>query len=83
MHIVYVTCIKAFFIIYSLISHFFNFTLSPPLCYLLKIINYGMREKKFVCMAASIYHVISKEVENRIMDTIAFLDTYVCVNNPS
>ena len=26
------------------------------------------------------YHVIPKEVENGIMDTIAFLDTNVCVN---
>ena len=33
-------------------------------------------------MVASAYHVISKEVENRIMDTIAFLDTQVFVNNP-
>ena len=30
----------------------------------------------YVYMAASAYHVISKNGENRIMDTIAFLDTY-------
>ena len=43
--------------------------------------NYEMREKKiFVCMAASLYHVISKEVESRLLDTIAFLDTYVSIN---
>ena len=38
----------------------------------------------FVCITApSVYHVISKEIENRIMDRIAFLDTHVCVNNPN
>ena len=38
-----------------------------------------MRTKKyFVHVTASAYHVISKEIENRIMDTIAFLDTHVC-----
>ena len=64
--------------------HFVNFTLSPPLCCSLKIKNYGMREKRifFVCIAASAYRVVSKEGENRIMDTIAFLDTHGCMNNP-
>ena len=43
----YVTCMMAFFIpFYSSVSHFFNFTLSTPLCHSLKIINHGMREKK-------------------------------------
>ena len=38
---------------------FVNFTLSPP-CYLLKIKNYEMKEKKiFVRMAASAY-IISR-----------------------
>ena len=41
----YVTCIMAFFI-RSPTLHFVNFTLSPHLCYLLKINNYGKREKK-------------------------------------
>ena len=27
-----------------------NFTLSPPLCYSLKITNYGLREKKIFCI---------------------------------
>ena len=42
------------------------------------------RQKRrfFVRMADSAYHVISKEVENYIVDTIAFLDTHVYVNNP-
>ena len=35
-------------------------------------------------MAGSPYHVISKEVENHItsLDTIEFIDTHVCINNP-
>ena len=35
----------------------------------------------FVYMAASAYHVLSKEVENRILITIAFLDAHLCINN--
>ena len=43
----YVTCIMASFIpVYSPGSHFVNFTLSTPRCHLLKITNYGMREKE-------------------------------------
>ena len=40
-------------------------------------------EKKvfFLFMVASAYRVILKEVENRV-DTIAFLGTHVCLNNP-
>ena len=48
------------------LCHTLSFTLSPPLCYSLKITNYEMREKVFVYMAASVYHVISKDVENPI-----------------
>ena len=35
-------------------------------------------------MAASVYHVISKEVENQIkfLETIAFLDAHVYIDNP-
>ena len=42
-----------------------------------------MREKKifFVYMAASAYHVISKEVKNQIFRQIEFLDTPVYINN--
>ena len=62
----HVTCIMAVFIILTCvlippISHF----LSPPLCYPLKVTNYGMREKK-IFIAASAYHVILKEIEHRI-----------------
>ena len=35
----------------------------------------------FLFMVASAYRVILKEVENRV-DTIAFLGTHVCLNNP-
>ena len=42
-----------------------------------------MREKKiFVRTEVSAYQVIPEKLENRIMGTIAFLDTHVCVNNP-
>ena len=33
-------------------------------------------------MAASAYHVISKEVENHTFKHNLILDTYVCINNP-
>ena len=33
-------------------------------------------------MAASAYHVISKEVEITSLETTDFLDTHVCINNP-
>ena len=53
-----------------------NFTLSPPLCYSLKITNYGMREKKiFRTFIVSAYHVKS-------LGTITFLDTHVCIKQP-
>ena len=31
-------------------SDFVNFALSPSLCYSLKTRNYGMREKKIICI---------------------------------
>ena len=38
------------------------------MCYSLKIVNYGWEKRRlFVDMTASAYHVISKEVENRIL----------------
>ena len=33
-------------------------------------------------MAASVYHVISKEVENQIFKHNLILDTYIDINNP-
>ena len=33
-------------------------------------------------MAASAYHVMSKEIENTSLDTVKFLDTHVCINKP-
>ena len=60
-----------------------HYTISRPfLCYSLKIPNYGMREKKFFCIYG--YFRVSnipKDVEKRV-DAIAFLDSYVCINNP-
>ena len=38
------------------------------MCYSLKIVNYGWEKRRlFVDVTASAYHVISKEVENRIL----------------
>ena len=34
-------------------------------------------------MATSVYHVIPKEVENRVFRQIAFLDKHVYITNPS
>ena len=63
----YFTCLRHFSS-HSPISHFVSFTLTPHLYYLPKITNYGMREKRFsVYMAASAYHVISKEVKNPLL----------------
>ena len=45
----YVTCIKVFLSFLPTL-HLVNFTLSPPLCYSLKITNYGMKEKKTFSM---------------------------------
>ena len=62
----YVTCIMEFFIPFTLVSHFLSFTLSGQLRYS-PITNYGKRKKRFsVYMAVSPYHIVSKEVENRI-----------------
>ena len=49
-------------------SHFLNFTLSPPFCYSLKITNYRMREK--------VREIVP-------LETIAILGTHLCINNPS
>ena len=40
------------------------------------------KRRFFGYMAASAYHVISKEVENQILRHNWFLDTHVCMNNP-
>ena len=41
----------------TLVSHFLNFALSPPLWYLLKITNYLMREKKIFCIYGCFFSV--------------------------
>ena len=49
--------------------HFVNFTRSLPLCYLLNLTKKLYNERKedfFAYIAASAYHVITKEVENHI-----------------
>ena len=59
-------------------THFINLpeNLSPSLRYQ----KYRtMKWEIFGYIPASAYHVISKEVENRMK---SFLDTHVCVNNP-
>ena len=65
----------------SKMAFFVPFTLSVLLHHILR----NKRKENFLYVqriAASAYHVISKEVENHIMDTTAFLDTHVCVNDP-
>ena len=53
---------------HSPVSHLSDFSLSHPVCYSLKITNYGLTEKTtFVYMDSLGYHVISKEVENCIL----------------
>ena len=40
------------------------------------------RKDNFFHVVALGYHVISKEVKNQIFNTMAFLDTQICINNP-
>ena len=43
------------------------------------------RKEDFLAFYGSVsaaYHIISKELENPPLDTIEFLDTHVCINNP-
>ena len=63
-------------------SHFVRFTHSPPLCYLLKITNNGLREKKifFIYGCFSLLRNI-KEVKIFIFIYIAFF-THIWINNP-
>ena len=50
------------------LSHFFNVTLSPPLYYSLKLSTMEWKKRRFfVWMAASTYHLISKDVENHLV----------------
>ena len=64
-----VICLMELFTPFNYFSHFVNFTLTLPLCYSLHFTeNYRMRERKvFLYMAASTYHVISKEVKTHIL----------------
>ena len=76
----HVTFIKALFIPFTYITFY---SITSSVLFTKNNANYGMREKRFcVCMAASVCHVVSKEVENSILDTIAFLDPHICVNKP-
>ena len=74
----YVTCII------PPVSHFVNCTISHPLCYSVKIINHGMREKNinciYGCFSVSRYIKWSRKMAS--LETISFLDTHVCTNNP-
>ena len=56
----------------NLYHTFLNFTLSPPLCYSLKITNYGMREI-WLLQRITLYQRRLKIVS---LDTIAYLETY-------
>ena len=67
---------------YALTLCQFYFIASPVLFTKNKKLWNERKEDFFVCIAASAYRVVSKEGENRIMDTIAFLDTHGCMNNP-
>ena len=62
---------------------FVNFTLPLPLCYSLKVRNYRMREKKFLCIYGCFS--LSRYIKaGRItsLDTTEFLGTHVCINKP-
>ena len=40
------------------------------------------KRRFFAYMTVSANHVILEEVDNPSLDTIEFLDTHVCINNP-
>ena len=80
----YVTCIMAFFTPFNFVTlcQFYS-TTSPVSFSKLHQETIEWEGKRFFAyMAASVYHVISTEVENHIFKTIEFLDTSAFINNP-
>ena len=62
------------------INEFGTFKKIWPLRYSIKIRNYGMRETHFLVYMVA-YHVISKEIENRIFRHNRYF-RHVCIKNP-
>ena len=59
-------------------SHFLNVTLSSPLCYSLRITNYGIREKIIFC----IYGCFSaRYIKGGRKLCLFYADTHVCIKN--
>ena len=80
----YVTCIMAFFTPFNFETLYqFYSTTSPVSFSKLHQETIEWEGKRFFAyMAASVYHVISTEVENHIFKPIEFLDTSAFINNP-
>ena len=79
----YVTCIMAFFIPFTFVALCQCYYITSPVLFtkINKLWN-KRKEDFFVYMAAWAYHYTSKEVDTAFLDTIAFLDTDVCINSP-
>ena len=74
----YVNCTMTFFIPFTFVN-----SCQFPLCYSLKKINYGMKEKKFflhiwLFQRISLYQRRQKIIS---LGTIKFLHAHVCINN--
>ena len=79
----YVTCIMAFFTLFKHLSHFVNFTQTLPLWYSLNFTKKEWEKRIFFSyLAASAYHVISKEVRNHILRRNLIFRHTCCINNP-
>ena len=80
----YVACMMALFIPFTCVTLCQLYSITSPV--LLKISNYGMRKTKIFCIYG--YFLISRFIKGGrklhkiALNTIAFLDTNVCVNNP-
>ena len=79
----YVTCIMAFFTPFKHLSPFVNFTQTLPLWYSLNFTKKEWEKRIFFShLAASAYHVISKEVRNHILRRNLIFRHICCINNP-
>ena len=79
----YATCIMTFFIplTFIILCQFYSITSPALFTKHNKVLN-EKKEDFFAYMAATAYHVISKKSKIASLDTIAFLDTHVRINNP-
>ena len=69
---------KTFFILFTYIT-LFHYSITSPVLFTENNKPWNERKEDFLCTPASAYQVISKEEENRVMETIS--DAHVRVKN--